>query len=505
MPHMIGADVEELRQLADFFRQRAEQLGTLETQLAGRIHSAPWRGADVDHFKYRWDRSYRATLQAAADDLRAASHTLLGQADQQRDASSGAGGSTGGGSGTVAPGGGSGPMVCRDPESMLPDLQTALGGDESAQAAWWNSLTPAERTALMTLYPGLILQLGVLSADDRDAAMEQFAEYTRDNTLVSSEATGFDVTASAGWVRIGVDGEAQMQQMGDGTYRVVLTGGGSLGIGADGGDAEASLDLSGDASVTYAFDSQADADRFINDLVTAAVPDDLGDGFSLASNAPAYVVNKYAEVFDQYSGHYVTTNLTGSVEGSVEVSAGGLSADVSGSAGVSYDTATGDKTFSLDYGLGASNTSDGAASSIAASGSYQLTVDDSGAMTNLTIETTAGGSAGIGGGTDALNATMMAGSDSTVTTSVDLRNPVNQHLAAEYVNAVTVGDSARVNDIVTQLQQNSTVTVRADLTTTDHAGFDVWAVEGNFDHSTSDLQSMYVKAPGETEYTEVRF
>lgn len=489
---MLGADVAELRELARLFQQKAEQLDGIERNLAWRIHSAPWHGPDVDRFKQSWDRSYRSILQNAARDLSRSATDLRAQADQQEEASAGGGGATGRG---PSNGQSLDAAACRSVEAIADDMRGVLGQGDDAQRAWWNSLSDADKAALIAAYPALALQLAGLSDAERAQAEEAFDRDVAANTIVGSESDAFDIKASAGWVQIGVDGEAEIQQLGDGSYQVVLSGGADLGIGAKAEGSSASIGLSGDASATYTFASKAAADKFLNDLLTAAVPDNGGDVAAAIASPAVYVGAKYAGVFGKYQDHFVTSELEGKIKGQVSVKAGGDSVSVSGDAGVKYDTASKDVTYSLDYGAKGKSLQ-GAAVAADLSGSYALTVDSSGAMKDLVITTSKTAQAGVGSDVSVGSMSTMAGVGATVTTMVDLTNPANQRMAMDYLKAVGSGNFADAASVSEQLQQNSTVTIQNNVVATDHVGFDAWAVKGNFDHQLTQVDSLYVKAPG---------
>lgn len=87
MSHMVGADVDELRQLASTFNARAAQLKSIESQLNWRIHSAPWEGHDVSRFVNDWNTRHRRVIASAAVSITNAAQDLLANADQQEQAS----------------------------------------------------------------------------------------------------------------------------------------------------------------------------------------------------------------------------------------------------------------------------------------------------------------------------------------------------------------------------------------------------------------------------------
>ena len=87
MSYMIGADVQELRDLAAAFRAKAGQLRTMESNLNYRINSAPWHGHDVTKFVHDWNSSHRRQILNVAAQIEAAAGTVSANADQQAQAS----------------------------------------------------------------------------------------------------------------------------------------------------------------------------------------------------------------------------------------------------------------------------------------------------------------------------------------------------------------------------------------------------------------------------------
>jgi len=83
----LGADVEQLDQLAARFRSTADEIGQMVNQLGTQIHSAWWQGPDADRFKSEWDGTYRAQLQNVCSRLQDTAQVITRQASQQRQAS----------------------------------------------------------------------------------------------------------------------------------------------------------------------------------------------------------------------------------------------------------------------------------------------------------------------------------------------------------------------------------------------------------------------------------
>jgi uncharacterized protein YukE len=92
-----GADVAELRTLAQQFGKASDTLLNQSTDLSNQINNNPsWKGQDAARFRSDWNGSHRALIQQAAFALKQESKKLLENADQQEKASNGAPGSGGG-------------------------------------------------------------------------------------------------------------------------------------------------------------------------------------------------------------------------------------------------------------------------------------------------------------------------------------------------------------------------------------------------------------------------
>lgn len=109
MSGMYGADVAQLRSLAQQFDRAADQLDTCRTSVGGSVRISPWQGPDAGRFRADWDSSHAGRIAAAASTLRTGARQLRTNADQQEQASAvdgAAGGGSGGGGGAGSGGGG---------------------------------------------------------------------------------------------------------------------------------------------------------------------------------------------------------------------------------------------------------------------------------------------------------------------------------------------------------------------------------------------------------------
>ncbi|MBS6934252.1 MAG: WXG100 family type VII secretion target [Actinomyces graevenitzii] len=107
----VGADVEQLRTLAQLFGDKATSLEDVVSSINGQLHSAGWVGEDADTFKADWDSNLTALVRNVVDSLRERNTSLNQQADEQEKASAvngAAGGAKAVGGAAKAANGGSG-------------------------------------------------------------------------------------------------------------------------------------------------------------------------------------------------------------------------------------------------------------------------------------------------------------------------------------------------------------------------------------------------------------
>ena len=107
----VGADVEQLRTLAQLFGDKATSLEDVVSSINGQLHSAGWVGEDADAFKSDWDSNLTVLVRNVVDSLRERNTSLNQQADEQEKASAvngAAGGAKAVGGAAKAANGGSG-------------------------------------------------------------------------------------------------------------------------------------------------------------------------------------------------------------------------------------------------------------------------------------------------------------------------------------------------------------------------------------------------------------
>ncbi|MDQ1594411.1 MAG: hypothetical protein QOH40_967 [Arthrobacter pascens] len=112
--NLWGADVAQLRTLAQQFGKVSDNLLQTSSHLTNQINSTPsWKGTDASQFRSTWNTEHRALIQQTARALKHESKRLLDNANEQEKASD------------AAPGSGGGPGTLSDPGGTLAGV---LGG-----------------------------------------------------------------------------------------------------------------------------------------------------------------------------------------------------------------------------------------------------------------------------------------------------------------------------------------------------------------------------------------
>lgn len=84
---MIGADVQQMRQLAFSLGAASQEMRSLTGDLNWLLSRIPWWGADAQDFQTAWSTSLKAKILAAADFLEQIQRDIENQANQQELAS----------------------------------------------------------------------------------------------------------------------------------------------------------------------------------------------------------------------------------------------------------------------------------------------------------------------------------------------------------------------------------------------------------------------------------
>ena len=130
--NLWGADVAQLRTLAQQFGKTSESLLQQSTTLTSAINSnTAWKGADGARFSSEWNSSHRALIQKTAFALKAESKRLLTHAEQQEKASNAAAGA-GGGPGALGAAGGNWAVV--GGAAVVGGVRAAMGFQKNIKA-----------------------------------------------------------------------------------------------------------------------------------------------------------------------------------------------------------------------------------------------------------------------------------------------------------------------------------------------------------------------------------
>lgn len=140
-PGLYGADIEQLRSLSKTMDRSGARLLETERQITSLVSSVEWKGIDGSRFRREWSDTWRPMMKRTSQSLLDASKTLLTQADEQEQASTGvASGPSAGPVGPPAPG-----APGANPAGPL-DAVLAVAGSPG----WWGANTAVTAAGLYT-------------------------------------------------------------------------------------------------------------------------------------------------------------------------------------------------------------------------------------------------------------------------------------------------------------------------------------------------------------------
>lgn len=84
---LVGADVEQLRQLARSFTQAADRLEGTVREVTGRLSSTPWTGPDAHRYRSQWQGQSIVAVRGVVTAMRQAADALQRNATEQDHAS----------------------------------------------------------------------------------------------------------------------------------------------------------------------------------------------------------------------------------------------------------------------------------------------------------------------------------------------------------------------------------------------------------------------------------
>jgi uncharacterized protein YukE len=177
MAGIHGADVEQLRALAQRAAKAAGELRSAATTVATQVEQSPWRGPDASRFRSDWSSRHAPGLAGLAGALDEASRTLVAQAADQERTSTDDGGGTGGPGQSGGTDDGRGSVFAGAHASAATgSAGPPAGADPAEVTAWWNGLSESQRDALLAAQPGVIGNLDGIPAHVRDAANRAYLE-----------------------------------------------------------------------------------------------------------------------------------------------------------------------------------------------------------------------------------------------------------------------------------------------------------------------------------------
>lgn len=82
-----GMDIDQVRQLANVMRSKADEIESLMNELTNKLGSTPWVGNDRQQFESDWSGQHCSALRNVANGIREAATRADQNAQQQEQAS----------------------------------------------------------------------------------------------------------------------------------------------------------------------------------------------------------------------------------------------------------------------------------------------------------------------------------------------------------------------------------------------------------------------------------
>ncbi|NYE95656.1 hypothetical protein FHU41_001906 [Psychromicrobium silvestre] len=350
---MIGADPEQLRQLAKQFDHFAEQLNNSVTRLQPVVEHGRWFGGDAVRFRSDWSGRMRPVIIDATTYLRKTSKVLVRNAEEQEKTSSAEGSDQHLGflgklwqEATVKY------AQLKEQLKHMRELESQLdhmnGATPQEVKEWWDSLSAEDKKLLIQgvdsegnpLAETLIKMQDVLPQDDIQAIREELVDRAKPDIEVYRESNTIGIEGRVAWVHGGAHLRSEIAQNADGSASLTLAGDIGGGVNTPGGNFGATAD--GEISRTYHFDSLKDAEAARDDILNSLPPDSAGDVKDIVSDPPKYINDRMNDAAE----HNNTTGHEDKIKGSVTVNAtgdlksgesGGPEASASASLGLSYE------------------------------------------------------------------------------------------------------------------------------------------------------------------------
>lgn len=497
---LVGANPDELDALAKHMERAADKLARVHTDALGLIHHSAWTGPNAEEYERRWRQDGRARITGAADILRAASASLRRNASEQRKASAAEGGSFVGVQTVTAGAAPSGTDAEWARGAGSEQLAQMAKRSPEEQLAWWNTLTPEQQAALIVFNPIGILALQGLPSDVREEANREAAERLRPTIAVEKTAENAELSVNVKLIKVGVDTTAEITKFADGHVEVKILGGVAGGVGVSNDAASASRTVKGEGSLSYSFQNQEEADRFLKGLLEAPLPDSAGDvaAIVVGATAPglaAYVGTEVKDYLEGYQSDLVSSKVGVSMNSDLSVKIDGAgSVSLHGAEGAEYDFTKHETTAFVEVDGAVAGACGPFAGAAGADGRVEVTWGDDGSIKAMSFK--GDYSAQVGTGLSGpITLSSLEGTSGSYEVSVDLSDPANQRMALDMLRGAAVGDSGAVAAAFHGLRDSSQVIVQANHVISDSGGVDIKAAGITVSSTTTTNDSTWVKPP----------
>lgn len=511
---MYGANADSLEHAGVELNAAADELDSSAKQLASTLGSLSWLGQVAVRFMDMWNTRHAAEMQLTSSFLRENAQKLYDQAKQQREASNsmGAGGSGGGWFEKVQKtmdaavqaaiaAAKEAQRLRAVADGLADEVQAARGMSDAEQAAWWNSLTDDQRLALLTMRPGELTALHGLPEDVRQQAQDNYTSSIADQIVTESASIHAEIEADIKIVKVGAGFDIEQRTYQDGSVQLDMAAFVKAGVGFDVGFADGEALAKAGIGGVWEFDSQEDADRFIEGLKREIVPgwkEVLRAGGNVGAASTASLLNYLKDNGD----HLGSVSSSVGVEGSVGLS--GNEVGASAGVGVSVDTRgenAGEVTISANASVSGRLAPHGG--TLGVSGDLEISASatfDGTTPKNITFSMAYENAALTGVFTPVGEVSVGATQSGTAQISFDLTRPEVQSAAIAATAALKRGDVVAATQALAGVMDQAQITVQTAVGVETNAKFDAKVVSGGVTANVSTTTSTLVKPPGGSFY-----
>jgi hypothetical protein len=518
-----GADVSQLRALAKAADRAAASLSTQASSLHSQIQSAPWKGSDGDRFRQEWSGNHRPGLDKVVDSLRENSRLLLQHAEEQEKSSASSPAGNGGNSAWdriasladqarewLREQAAAAAAAAEHRRELQLDLERMLEAGPEEQAAWWDSLSAADRQYLIEggnddgpFARDLMRMDGGVPASVQEQAREHLQELAKADIPVYSETGKASIEARVAWVHGGAEVGTEVVENADGSATMKVYG--NMGLGVNDTTGAAGVTLSGEVSREYTFGSVEEAMEAREQMYRDLPPDSVGEIKDVAGNPPGYIL----DTINEAAGDNGSTGQTDKAKGTLSLEAIGEAGTASGSAklDLAYERNLTDGTATAGGEVSAQGklNLDGRVFEASGKGGLQVSLDKDSNIDSVTVSMDGTVAQGATAGTDVeavkVESSVSVGSQGTVKINVDY-TPENRGVIDSYLRNVALGNDYGAARDAAKLYEAGSATVQVDsvVTASHEAGLDVKVgeVEVKTESQATANVSTYYKVPNDT-------